>query len=165
MFAALLAVAVADSAPAYRPAYQPAYQPTYKPAYQPAYQPAYKPAYKPAYQPAYKPKGYGAHDDYSEPRPYQFGYAVNDHYQGAVFSQNEQADAYGNVEGYYSVNLPDGRVQHVKYVANDYGNNAEVTYTGEAQYPQYTPHQASYKPAHGSYPAPAPAYRPAHPKY
>ncbi|KAF0307473.1 Adult-specific cuticular protein ACP-20 [Amphibalanus amphitrite] len=87
--------------------------------------------------------GYGTNgyknDDLSEPTPYEFGYAVNDHYQGAVFSQNEQADAYGNVEGYYSVNLPDGRVQHVKYVANDYGNNAEVTYTGEAQHPGYTP--------------------------
>ncbi|KAF0307474.1 Warthog protein 6 [Amphibalanus amphitrite] len=149
VFAALLAVAVADS----------------RPAYQPAYRPAYQPAYQPAYKPAYKPKGYGHHDDYSEPRPYQFGYAVNDHYHGAVFSQNEQADAYGNVEGYYSVNLPDGRVQHVKYVANDYGNNAEVTYEGEAQYPQYKPaYQPAYKPAYPVHPAPAyqPAYKPAY---
>ena len=152
MFAALLAVAVADSAPAYRPAHRPSYQPSY--------QPAYAPAYKPSYRPSYKPSGYGSHEDYSEPRPYQFGYAVNDHYHGAVFSQNEQSDAYGNVQGYYSVNLPDGRVQHVKYVANDYGNNAEVTYTGEAQYPKY--HQPSYKPARAY---PAPAYKPAYPGY
>ena len=40
------------------------------------------------------------------------------------------------MSGQYSVNLPDGRIQTVTYNANDAtGNIAEVTYSGEAQYP------------------------------
>ena len=139
--AALVAVAAAAPSTPYSP----------RPAYHPA--PAYTPV--PAYhQPSYK-----------EPaQPYQFDYAVNDHYSGAVFSQNENSDA-NNVNGYYSVNLPDGRVQTVKYVADQQGYggyNAEVTYEGEARYDEYKPSYkpAPYKPASYAAPAYQPAYKP-----
>merc|ERR1712112_201507 len=57
-------------------------------------------------------------------------------YSKANFQQSESNDGSGVVTGSYSVNLPDGRTQTVTYHANDYdGNIAEVTYTGEAQYP------------------------------
>ena len=134
--AAVLAVAAGAPAPDSRPAYRPA--------------PAYKPApYHP--EPQYK----------EEPRPYAFEYAVNDHYSGANFAQNEKSDGH-NAEGSYTVALPDGRIQTVKYVADHYdGFNAEVTYEGEAQFPEYHPAPA-YKPAPYK-PAPAP-YKPV-PKY
>jgi len=182
IIAAVLAVAAADS-PVYKPApapYHPApapYRPApYKPApYHPA--PAYKPApyhpapaYKPApYHPApaYKPAPYHPEPKYKEEaKPFAYDYAVNDHYTGAAFSKNEQSDGH-NVQGSYSVALPDGRIQTVKYVADHYGGyNAEVTYEGEAQYPEYHPKPA-YKPA-PYHPAPyKPAYKPAPyaPKY
>ena len=119
----------------------------------PAYHPA--PSYGPA--PSYHQPSYKEPQHYDE--PYQFDYAVNDHYSGAVFSQNENSDAK-NVNGYYSVNLPDGRVQTVKYVADHegYGGfNAEVTYEGEARYDEHKP---SYKPAGYAAPAYKPAYKP-----
>merc|ERR1712058_117822 len=62
--------------------------------------------------------------------------AVSDDYSKANFQQSESNDGNGVVQGSYSVNLPDGRIQTVTYHANDYdGNIAEVTYSGEAQYP------------------------------
>ncbi|XP_037076321.1 cuticle protein 7-like [Pollicipes pollicipes] len=67
----------------------------------------------PSYAPSYQEPRYYA-------QPYQFAYAVNDHYSGSVFSQNENSDTK-IVQGYYSVNLPDGRVQHVKYTADNQG--------------------------------------------
>merc|ERR1712129_143411 len=57
-------------------------------------------------------------------------------YSKAAFQQAESNDGTGVVEGSYSVNLPDGRIQTVQYSANDLtGNVATVTYSGEAQYP------------------------------
>ncbi|KAF0309062.1 Cell death specification protein 2 [Amphibalanus amphitrite] len=44
-----------------------------------------------------------------EHTPYEFSYAVED--DDTVFSQSEQGDEEGDVEGEYAVNLPDGRVQ------------------------------------------------------
>ena len=138
-----MAVAAASTPYSPRPAYHPA----------PAY--GHAPSY---HQPSYK-----------EPaQPYQFDYAVNDHYSGAVFSQNENNDSK-NVNGYYSVNLPDGRVQTVKYVADQQGYggyNAEVTYQGEARYDEYKPtykpvyKPAPYKPTYK--PVYKPTYRPAY---
>ena len=91
-----------------------------------------------------------------EARPFAFDYAVNDHYTGTNFARNEQSDGH-NVQGYYSVALPDGRTQHVKYTADHYGGyNAEVTYDGEATFPEYHP-----SPAHKAAPYhPAPSYKP-----
>merc|ERR1719431_1938351 len=66
-----------------------------------------------------------------EPAPYTFKYGVADDYSRANFNAAETADGAGNVEGSYSVALPDGRTQHVNYHANGYdGYVAEVTYDG-----------------------------------
>merc|ERR1712105_368570 len=76
-------------------------------------------------------------------------------YSGAAFQQAENNDGTGVVDGEYSVNLPDGRIQHVKYHANDYdGYVADVTYEGEPHYAA-APVVAHAAPA---YHAPAPAY-------
>merc|ERR1712105_99171 len=98
--------------------------------------PAYKPApvaYKPA--PAYKPAAY-KEPSYDEPAKYAYEYAVADDYSGARFNAGENRDGYAT-SGSYSVNLPDGRLQTVNYkVADAYsGYVADVSYSGEAQYP------------------------------
>lgn len=68
--------------------------------------------------------------------PYSYTYAVADDYSKATFSQKESNDGTGLVQGTYSVNLPDGRIQTVNYHANDIdGYVAEVSYSGEAIYP------------------------------
>merc|ERR1712173_434832 len=70
-------------------------------------------------------------------------YAVADDYSGAAFNQAESNDGTGVVEGSYSVNLPDGRTQHVNYHANDYdGYVADVTYDGVAAYANTVAHPA-----------------------
>ena len=113
-------------------------------------------AYKPA---AHKPTSYHQQPKYKEePKPYSFDYAVNDHYSGANFAQNEKSDGH-NTQGYYTVALPDGRIQTVTYVADHYnGFNADVTYKGEAQYPSY--HSAPSYHAAPSY-KPKTTYKPA----
>merc|ERR1712025_517239 len=83
--------------------------------------------------------GYVA-DDLAEPSPYSYTYAVADDYSGAAFQQAENNDGTGVVDGEYSVNLPDGRIQHVKYHANDYdGYVADVTCEGEPHYAAAAP--------------------------
>merc|ERR1712212_913597 len=73
--------------------------------------------------------GYG-HEIY-EIIPYHYNYAVADSYSGARFDQEEHSNGAGTREGHYSVNLPDGRIQHVNYHTNDHvGYVAEVTYEG-----------------------------------
>ena len=84
-----------------------------------------------------------------EVSPYTFTYAVADDYSKAAFNAEEQSDGASNVAGSYSVALPDGRIQHVKYTSNGYdGYVADVTYEGTAVYPEAKPYV----------PAPAPAY-------
>merc|ERR1711913_96210 len=69
--------------------------------------------------------------------PYQYQYAVADDYSGSRFDAAETDDGTAAREGHYSVNLPDGRIQHVNYRANDVdGYVAEVTYEGTAVYPE-----------------------------
>merc|ERR1711936_676543 len=69
--------------------------------------------------------------------PYTYTYAVADDYSKANFQASESSDGAGNAEGSYSVALPDGRIQHVNYHANGYdGYVADVTYDGQAQYPE-----------------------------
>ena len=75
-----------------------------------------------------------------EHTPYQYSYAVDD---DTVFSHSEQGDEEGDVTGEYSVYLPDGRVQTVSYSAGDQGGyTAEVSYEGEAQYPEQPSYQS-----------------------
>merc|ERR1711936_511437 len=83
----------------------------------------------------------------SQPSSYQYG--VKDEYSGANFGASETSDTKV-VSGTYTVVLPDGRVQTVKYTADDYaGYVADVSYQGEAVYPDVKP----YKPAPPKYPA------------
>jgi len=102
----------------------------------------------PAYHapaPAYKAEEYA-----DEVSPYTYTYAVADDYSKSTFNAEETSDGASNVQGSYSVALPDGRIQHVKYTSNGYdGYVADVTYEGTAVYPEAP---APYKAA------PAPAY-------
>ena len=84
------------------------------------------------------------------PPKYDFNYAVKDDYSGNDFGHQEARDGY-DTQGSYYVQLPDGRLQKVTYTVNgDSGYLAEVSYEGEAQYPEAKP-----------YSPPAPAYKPA----
>merc|ERR1712121_371971 len=95
------------------------------------------PAYRPA--PAYAP----ARSYADAPPKYAYDYAVKDDYSGVDFGQTESRDGY-NTQGSYYGALPDGRLQKVTYtVTAEGGYVADVTYEGEAQYPD-TP---AYKPA------------------
>merc|ERR1712025_1071941 len=89
----------------------------------------------PAYHAPVK-AGYVA-DDLAEQSPYTFTYAVADDYSKSSFNAEESSDGASNVAGSYSVALPDGRIQHVKYTSNGYdGFVADVTYEGTAVYPE-----------------------------
>ncbi|XP_037078399.1 uncharacterized protein LOC119099365 [Pollicipes pollicipes] len=84
----------------------------------------------------------------SDHTPYQFSYSIDD--EDTVFSQSEEGDDEGDVTGEYSVNLPDGRVQTVRYFGdNEDGYTAEVSYEGEAQYPEDQSYQvhSAFSPA------------------
>merc|ERR1719206_425234 len=107
-------------------------------------------------EPAYHPEPvYPHHEKKEEPKPYKFDYGVQDDYTATNFGHSEDAKGDGTVTGEYRVALPDGRTQIVKYVADHYnGFQAEVTYEGEAVYPEYNPAPPSYGP---------PAYGPPEP--
>ncbi|XP_066967061.1 uncharacterized protein [Macrobrachium rosenbergii] len=80
-------------------------------------------------------------EEEEEGKPFEFEYAVQDHYNGLDFGHNENSDGTV-VSGQYHVLLPDGRTQIVSYTADaDNGYQAEVTYEGEAQYPEPHPHK------------------------
>merc|ERR1712227_445564 len=62
---------------------------------------------------------------------------VADDLAESSFNAEESSDGASNVAGSYSVALPDGRIQHVKYTSNGYdGFVADVTYEGTAVYPE-----------------------------
>merc|ERR1712128_61701 len=104
--------------------------------------------------PAYAPAPYVApvithaapvYPEVDEPYTYQYG--VADDYSNANFKAAETADGNGVVTGSYSVALPDGRTQTVKYTSDNYnGYVADVTYEGVPVYPEDKPY------------VPAPAY-------
>ena len=71
------------------------------------------------------PPPYKAADE--PPQPYSYQYGVKDEYSGANFGASEQSDTKV-VTGTYTVVLPDGRIQTVKYTADDYaGYVADVS--------------------------------------
>ena len=80
-----------------------------------------------------------------EPALYTYQYSVKDDYTNNNFGTEEKRDG-NTAQGSYYVSLPDGRLQRVAYsVIGDAGYVADVTYEGEAQYPevkQYVPPQA-----------------------
>nr|XP_027232939.1 adhesive plaque matrix protein-like [Penaeus vannamei] len=107
--------------------------------------------------------GYTHELTYEEPARYDFNYAVKDDYSGNDFGHQEARDDY-ITQGSYFVLLPDGRLQRVTYTVNgDSGYVVEVSYEGEAQYPEYKPSPV-YEPALAYKPSPlykpAPAYKP-----
>merc|ERR1712038_1590926 len=88
-----------------------------------------------------------------------YSWAVKDDYSKNDYGQNEKREGK-STSGSYSVLLPDGRTQTVTYSVDGYGGYvADVSYSGEAQSPEYKPSPSQYKPVYK--PAPAPAYKPA----
>ena len=70
------------------------------------------------------------------PQPFSYEYGVADDYSKANFKKAETQDAYGNVQGSFTIALPDGRIQTTTYTAtHETGFIAEVTYSGTAAYP------------------------------
>ncbi|XP_064086193.1 cuticle protein 7-like [Macrobrachium nipponense] len=106
------------------------------------------PSYSAPHQPTYQEE--------ESKKPYTFDYGVKDDYTGASFGHKENADGQGSVTGSYSVALPDGRIQTVNYIADHHnGFHADVTYEGQAVYPEQQ--QPSYQPAPAAYAPPAPS--------
>merc|ERR1712111_34179 len=85
----------------------------------------------------YQEGGHGGYEDYS-PQPFHFAYGVNDDYHHTDFSEQRSGDSAGNIEGECKVPRPAGRIQHVTYHADGgYGGTVmEVSYQGEAHYPE-----------------------------
>jgi hypothetical protein len=110
----------------------------------------------------YKPAPYKP-EPVLPPQPFAYQYGVKDDYSGANFGKDETQDAYGNVQGSYTVHLPDGRTQVVSYTADHVnGYVADVKYEGVAAYPPEPKEGYGYHPAKPAYhPAPKPLYHPA----
>ncbi|KAK6623138.1 hypothetical protein RUM43_008990 [Polyplax serrata] len=65
--------------------------------------------------------------DTEESKQYKYGYRVTDPHHGAEFGHSEVNDGE-TAKGYYHVLLPDGRLQNVKYWADENGFNAVISY-------------------------------------
>ncbi|XP_022651494.1 uncharacterized protein LOC111246326 isoform X1 [Varroa destructor] len=62
---------------------------------------------------------------YGPPRPYEYSYQLDD--TNGSYGHTEKRDEGGRVEGEYSINLGDGRVRVVRYVADENGYRADVS--------------------------------------
>ncbi|CAL4071399.1 unnamed protein product, partial [Meganyctiphanes norvegica] len=102
---------------------------------------------RPDSQPQYGPPPSYPAPSYKEPgMPFDFAYAVKDDYQGVDFAHDESSDGHVT-SGSYRVALPDGRIQTVTFSADHEGGYiAEVSYEGEAQYPEVAPYEPAYGP-------------------
>merc|ERR1711862_670088 len=86
--------------------------------------------------------GHGG-DHYDErPDPFHFQDGVHDDKYYTDFSEVRSGDEAGNIKGEFQVHLPDGRVQHVTYIADgNYGGTImDVKYDGEARHPDVIGH-------------------------
>merc|ERR1712183_741828 len=102
----------------------------------------------PVYPPPPPPSYAAEPQSYPDAKPqYTYNYGVADDYSGANYGHSENRDGY-KTEGSYTVDLPDGRKQIVKYVDNGDGLVAEVTYEGEAQYPPVDSYPAPPQPTY-----------------
>jgi len=76
---------------------------------------------------------------------------VQDDYSKVNFGAGESREGYATSGSYY-VTLPDGRLQKVSYsVDGEGGYVADVSYEGEAQFPEvkpYVPPKAAYTPTY-----------------
>ncbi|KAK8392536.1 hypothetical protein O3P69_014729 [Scylla paramamosain] len=101
---------------------------------------------------------YVPQDSYgAAPANYNFNWAVDDAASGNNYAHQETRNG-DNTQGYYFVQLPDGRLQKVTYsVQGNSGFLAEVTYEGEAQYPQQRYGAPTRHPT-PTYGTPAPRY-------
>ncbi|XP_055630004.1 uncharacterized protein LOC129770879 [Toxorhynchites rutilus septentrionalis] len=70
-------------------------------------------------------------DASDQKKHYVFSYSVKDAASGDDFSHTQQQQVNGAVKGSYKVQLPDGRMQIVKYVADNNGYRADVTYEND----------------------------------
>merc|ERR1719309_1529590 len=87
---------------------------------------------------------------------YKLGYEVADDETGTTYNREEEREGL-QTRGSYSVELPDGRTQTVTYyVDGEKGFVAEVTYTGEAEYPPEP--EGGYGPWKGATAAPVIAH-------
>ncbi|XP_020706331.1 pro-resilin-like [Athalia rosae] len=89
---------------------------------------------------------HGDHHHHVPGMPYDFNYAVKDDAYGTDYSHNAISDG-DVVRGEYRVQLPDGRLQIVRYTADwKTGFNADVTYEGTPRYdaPRPTPGFTGY---------------------
>ncbi|XP_039449725.1 bromodomain-containing protein 4B [Culex pipiens pallens] len=66
-------------------------------------------------------------EDYDDGEGYAFGYRVRDFHTGNDFGHIQNRDN-GVTRGEYHILLPDGRVQNVRYHADEKGFHAEVSY-------------------------------------
>ena len=84
-----------------------------------------------------RPSSYSSAASYSNvPASYTYDWAVKDDYSNNNYGQNESRDGDKTTGSYY-VLLPDGRIQTVTYSVNGYGGYvADITYSGEAKYPE-----------------------------
>ncbi|XP_068244098.1 uncharacterized protein [Palaemon carinicauda] len=71
----------------------------------------------------------------TEVNSYEFGYGVLDDDSGNQYFHAEKREE-GLTKGSYKIQLADGRVQTVTYVADNKGFHPQITYEGEARYPE-----------------------------
>ena len=91
-----------------------------------------------------RPSSYSSAPSYPNvPASYTYDWAVKYDYSNNNYGQNESRDGDKTTGSYY-VLLPDGRTQTVTYSVDGYGGYvADITYSGEAKYPE----PQKYKPA------------------
>ncbi|XP_064122437.1 cuticle protein-like [Macrobrachium nipponense] len=107
---------------------------------------------------------YSQESEESAEAKYDFNWAVKDEYSGNDFGHQESRDG-DNTQGSYYVQLPDGRLQTVRYYVNgDSGYVAEVSYQGEARYPD-SAESREYSAPRPTYSAPTPTYSAPRPTY